>query len=141
MKSLLRAVDEDISSLRVDFNRRLNEHSDKVVELTKRMIDAAKPKWQDSDLREFLDKAVGQNFIGNGSCKRVMHKRLVDLPEQIKLNVSGNIIETKLQVLRKIDRSILADIFNGKTYTSVDEKGNPIIDSDPEAFSHMLKYI
>ena len=134
-------MDEDISNLRVDFNRRLNEHSDKVVELTKRMIDASQPRWQDSDLKEFLDKAVGQGGLGNGQVSRVMHKRLKDLPENVHINVNGSIIETKLKVLRKFDKSILADIFSGRTYTSVDENGYAIIDSDPESFQNMLKYI
>ena len=59
----------------------------------------------------------------------------------MKLNVSGTIIETKLDTLRKIDRSILADIFTGKTVVSIDEKGQPIMDADSDTFEGMLRYI
>ena len=47
----------------------------------------------------------------------------------MRLNVRGKIIETKLELLNKIQGSVLADIFSGKVYTAVDGMGMPLIDS------------
>ena len=63
------------------------------------------------------------------------------MPDLVTMNVRGKLIETKLEVLSRIKDSVLADVFTGKVYQAVDEKGLPLIDSHPEAFEDMLRFV
>lgn len=77
------------------------------------------------------------NESGSESQKRE-YKRLRNLPELVQLNVGGQIVETYLETLTKIEGSLLADTFSGQAFTAVDVADRPIIDSRPDVFNDML---
>lgn len=57
--------------------------------------------------------------------------RLKKLPDFVKVNVKGTVIETELLTLKKIKGSVLHDMFTGKIMTAVDNQNLPCIDSNP----------
>lgn len=69
------------------------------------------------------------------------YTKLMNLPETIDLNVQGKIVSTKLDILTKIKGSVLRDVFTGQVQTAVDQKGRPVIDSKPETFEDMLRFV
>lgn len=69
------------------------------------------------------------------------YTRLKKLPEVVKLNVKGQIIESELSTLKKIKGSILDDVFSGRILTAVDAQNQPCIDSNPQAFADMIEFL
>ena len=59
----------------------------------------------------------------------------------VKLSVGGQLLEIELKLLTKISGSILKDLFTGKIVAAVDDEGQIVIDSEPEHFKEMLKYL
>lgn len=69
------------------------------------------------------------------------HRLLENLPANVSLNVSGELISTELQTLKSVEGSILADVFSGMLPAAVDAADRPIIDAQPSVFKNMLKYL
>lgn len=63
------------------------------------------------------------------------------MPEKVELNLSGEIIKTKLSTLKKIPGSILDDVASGRSFTAVDDDGRIEIATDSEVFQAALKYV
>lgn len=116
------------------------------------MLKLAQPMWRHDELRKVLIKHSKQDSADEDNIlikkqkpieplSDVKFRKLNNLPENLTLNVRGKFIETKLEILNRIQGSVLADIFTGKVYSAVDDKGLPVIDSQPEPFEDMLRFL
>lgn len=61
--------------------------------------------------------------------------------EAVKLQMGGQVIETKKSILRKITGSQLAFMFSGKFELEKNMNGTISLDEDPEVFKHVLTYL
>ena len=61
--------------------------------------------------------------------------------EAVKLQMGGQVIETKKSILRKITGSQLAFMFSGKFELEKNMNGTISLDEDPAVFKHVLAYL
>ena len=70
-----------------------------------------------------------------------MEKSSQDFPKIVRLSVGGVLFETSITTLTKDSNSMLAAMFSGRHFTSMDGEGRYFIDRDGTHFRHILNYL
>lgn len=137
LEGLRKEVVEVFSELQSKSGKPLDEWRNKLLLLIKSSHEASQQRFDDAELRSFMSKITIQKESRPPTYKRMEIK----IPAEVELNVSDEIVRTKLSTLKKITGSIVDEIVSGKHFTAVDDAGRIAIAADPEVFKAALKYV
>ena len=87
----------------------LHEWRDRLLAQIKLALEAHQQRFDDADLSKLV-KRLAKVKVESG----IQYKKLTHLPAELELNVGGEIVCTKLAILKRIPGSILDDVVSGR---------------------------